>query len=66
MKKLKCKDLDPSKECEFEAEGETNNEVINKMYAHAQEVHADKLASMSDEDKAAINTKMTELLDAQN
>ena len=36
-KELKCGDLMPG--CDFRAEGETEEEVMRKAAAHAQEVH---------------------------
>jgi len=52
-------------DCAFVAEGETNDEVKGKMMAHAQEAHPDKIASMSDADKAGMDAKMDEMLNAQ-
>jgi len=65
MKKLSCKEIDPSTDCDFAAEDETNEGVIGKMYEHAKEHHADKLKDMTDEDKAGMNKKMNELIDAK-
>jgi predicted small metal-binding protein len=65
MKTLKCSDLDSSSDCHFEASGETNEEVIGKLFQHASEAHKDKLAGMSEEDKQAMTTKMNGLLDKQ-
>jgi len=65
MKTLKCSDLGAGPACNFEATGETNQEVIDKMFTHAGEVHKDKVEGMSDEDKAGMVTKMNEILDKQ-
>lgn len=48
MKTLACNDLG-TPECEFKAESELAAEVIEKMYAHASEVHKDKLDKMRNE-----------------
>jgi len=61
MKNLKCSDLGADM-CNFEAKGETADEVKQAMYAHASEAHKDKLASMTEEQKADVNKKMDELL----
>jgi predicted small metal-binding protein len=65
MKILKCSDLDPSSDCHFEATGDTNEEVIGKLFQHASEAHKDKLEGMSEDDKEGMTTKMNELLDKQ-
>ena len=64
-KTLKCSDLGAGPECKYEATGETNEEVIGKMFQHAGEVHKDKVEGMSEEDKAGMVTKMNEILDKQ-
>ena len=60
MKSLACSDL--GMECSFSAQGETADEVKQKMLAHAQDAHAEMLAGMSDQEKAdlmaAIDAKM--------
>jgi len=65
MKSIKCADLGDSGGCEFEATGETNDEVIGKMFSHAAEVHKEKVENMSDEEKKGMAAKMTEMLDKQ-
>ena len=52
-------------DCDFTAEGETNEEVIQKIYAHASEAHPEKLQGMSEEEKAGMNKKMEEILNSQ-
>ncbi|MAG92058.1 hypothetical protein CMO83_05260 [Candidatus Woesearchaeota archaeon] len=64
MKSLKCSDLGAS-DCTFEATGESDEEIIQKMFAHAAEVHKDKLAGMTDEQKKVMMDKMGELLSKQ-
>jgi len=39
MKKLKCSDLGADSDYHFEAEGETNQEIIDKMFVHTAESH---------------------------
>ncbi|MEW6035620.1 MAG: DUF1059 domain-containing protein [Candidatus Micrarchaeota archaeon] len=62
--KLSCAELG-SPECHFVAEGATAEEVRGKAMEHAQQAHADKLASMSEEQKAAMMKQMDELLAKQ-
>ncbi len=58
MKSLACSDL--GMECSFTAEGETAEEVKEKMLAHAQDAHAEMLAGMSDQEKAGLMATMDE------
>ena len=64
MKKLSCKDIG-GEGCNFVATGETNKEVIDKMFAHAARAHKDILVKMSESEKRAMMTKMNELLSKQ-
>ena len=62
MYSLSCKDIDPTVDCHFVAEGQTEDEVVQKMTQHAQEAHADKVKSMlenmsMDEMKAMLRSK---------
>jgi len=50
MMKLTCKDMDAASTCDFEATGETKEEVAGKMLAHAKVAHADHVAGKSDAD----------------
>ena len=50
MRSLSCSDI--GIECSFSAQGETADEVKQKMLAHAQDAHAEMLAGMSDQEKA--------------
>lgn len=65
MKKLGCKELDPSSDCHFVAEGETKEEVIGKIFEHSRDAHPEKLAGMSEDDKNSMMKKMNDLLAAQ-
>jgi len=56
MRSLACSDL--GMECGFTAEGETAEEVKDKMLAHAQDAHAEMLAGMSDQEKADLMAAM--------
>jgi predicted small metal-binding protein len=58
MKSLACADM--GMECSFSAQGETADEVKQKMLAHAQDAHAEMLAGMSDEEKAGLMSAMDE------
>jgi len=60
-----CSNIEITNFEECIAAGETNQEVIDKMFAHAGEVHKDKVEGMSEEDKAGMVTKMNETLDKQ-
>jgi predicted small metal-binding protein len=57
MKTLKCSDMG-SAGCDFEASGETNEEVKQKMWDHAREAHPEKLEGMDDAKKAEMETMM--------
>ena len=52
----------PFSSCNFTATGETADDVTNKMFADAQEAHADVLASMSEQDMKDVQGKMDSLL----
>ena len=41
--------MDSTSTCEFMATGNTNEEVMQNMSAHAKEAHADKIAGITDE-----------------
>ena len=43
MKKLACKDIDPSIDCGFVATGATTEEVVGKMMKHVKSEHPDKM-----------------------
>jgi predicted small metal-binding protein len=58
------KDMGAS-DCNFVATGQTAVEVKNKMWAHAAKDHKDKLASMSDQDKAKMQKMIDNLLAKQ-
>jgi len=45
VKTLTCNDLG-TPECEFKAQGESAAEVVEQMFAHANEVHKDKIEKM--------------------
>ena len=62
MKELSCSEM--GVECPFRAEGETADEVKARMMEHAAAEHADMLAGMSDEQKAAMMATMDEKIAA--
>jgi len=53
MWKISCADLGDSS-CHFEATGQTAEEAKQKLMEHAKAAHADKLAGMSEVDKASM------------
>ncbi len=57
MKKLKCSDVSGIG-CAFEAAGETNKEVKEKLTQHGHEAHGEIMHGMSDEDKTVMGKKM--------
>lgn len=61
MKSLSCKDIG-SMDCNFTATGDTAEAVKEAMFAHAQDAHADVLASMTPEQMQAVQQRMDELL----
>lgn len=46
MKKLACADIDETLTCNFEASGETEEEVAEKLKDHFVSAHADKAKIM--------------------
>ncbi len=61
--KLGCNDIG-SMDCDYVAEGNTAKEVIDAMFTHASEKHADILTSMSEQEKAGMVEKMQGLIRA--
>ena len=61
MKSLSCKDLG-GMDCNYTAKGATADEVKQAMFAHAQQAHADKLASMTPEQMQEVQQVMDRLL----
>ena len=53
MKSLKCSDLS-GMDCDFEATGETAEDVKNAILAHGMERHAEMLASLSAEEQNTL------------
>ena len=61
MKKLACKDIDPSIDCGFEVTGESVGEVTGKMMKHVKSDHPEKLMGGNvAEMKAMLETKVHE------
>jgi len=56
MKTLSCKDM--GMDDGFVAKGETEEEVMMKMQQHAKEMHADKVAGMSEEEMMKMKDDM--------
>ena len=65
MKTLKCAEV-AGVTCDYEAKGETDAEVKGKLQSHGASAHADAMKAMTDEQKAAMGTKMDGLLAAQH
>ena len=63
MKTLNCKDV--SGMCDFVAEGETNEEVKQKLADHGKEAHPEEMSKMTEEEKMKMDKKEDELLAAQ-
>ncbi len=64
MKTLKCSDLGGAG-CDFQATGNTDEEVVQKMNQHATESHKELLEKMTPEQKAETEKKMKDLLAGQ-
>ena len=66
MKKISCADL-PGNDgtCNITITAETTDEAVQKMFAHAQKAHADKLASITPEQAKQMEGMMREFLDKQ-
>jgi predicted small metal-binding protein len=66
MKKISCADMPGSDgACNHTVTGESTQECIDKMFAHAAESHSDKIASMTPEQSQQMGQFMTQFLDAQ-
>jgi predicted small metal-binding protein len=61
MKKLTCSALG-HEDCPFEATGENEQEVRNKIYEHAKGTHPEDLEGMDDEKKQMMDEKMNALM----
>jgi predicted small metal-binding protein len=60
MKKISCKDIDPSIDCMFETTGQNTKDVVNTMMAHLRSDHADKVKGMNDgEIRTMIESKVS-------
>lgn len=44
--KLACKDIDPKIDCDFEATGNSEQEIAQKMMSHMKKEHPDKIKDM--------------------
>ena len=51
-------DKDLGMDCDFEAKGETKEEVIQKMFEHAKEAHADIFVSLSEKEQEEMSQKL--------
>ena len=61
MKKVACKDINPETDCDFEATGNSDKEVVNKMTAHIKAEHPDDVKGMSDgEIREMVQSKVHE------
>lgn len=49
-------------DCDFEAKGETQDEVKQKMFAHAREVHADIFVSLTPDQQEEMSKKLDQLM----
>ncbi|MDO8495633.1 MAG: DUF1059 domain-containing protein [bacterium] len=64
MKKIICREL-AKFDCDFEAIGETSDEVTDKIFTHAETIHQKEMATMPEEGKIRLVEKMNEILDKQ-
>lgn len=58
MKTLSCKDM--GVECDYVSTKPTAQEVKDDLSTHAQEVHSEMLAGMSEQDKSEMMRQMDE------
>lgn len=66
MKTISCADMPGSDgACNHIVKGESTQECIDQMFAHAGEAHADKIASMTPEQGEQMTAFMRQFLDAQ-
>ena len=66
MYHIKCSDLTDTN-CDYEASGEDKDELKNKYFQHGAEsdLHKEKFATATDEDKANFGKKLGEYLEGQ-
>ncbi len=57
MYKLACKDLG-APECDYIAQGETQEETLNQMKMHAMQAHPEKMEEMKDMPEEDVNKMM--------
>jgi len=62
--KLMCREVS-GLDCPYEAEGDTAEEVRQKLSEHGMEEHADEMAAMTDDEKKAMEERIDELLAQQ-
>lgn len=66
MFKIKCREL-VEEECDFEASGETKEDVKRSFFAHGAEspMHREKYNNETDEEKEELSKKIDEYLAGQ-
>lgn len=57
---LKCKDM--GMDCPFSVTSENKEEAKKLTGIHANDIHADKMAAMSEEDKTGMDAKMDSVI----
>jgi predicted small metal-binding protein len=57
-KVLRCRHIGPDKHCLFEAHGETEDEILTQVAAHAKDVHG--IEEVTEEIVQAALAKITE------
>lgn len=62
--KLICAELG-GEDCQFEAESDTKEEVKQKIWDHAKEVHPEKLEGMTEEQRKEVEQMMDNKLNEQ-
>lgn len=63
MLKVACADMGAP--CRWEATAETSEELKKKIWEHAENVHRDMLATMSEADKAELEARIDALIEMQ-
>ena len=64
MYTVSCRDL--GGDCDHAVSGKTIDETKQAMLKHAQEDHADRIATLSNDQKNGMEMKLTNILSAQS
>jgi len=58
--KLGCREL--GGDCDYVAEGSTRQEVKEELLAHVKQVHRDRVARMTEDERDALDVRIDQVL----